>query len=171
MRHSWSGVTTLTTPSSLRATGSWSGASMTCKSAASWTGRPTAFATQRPARQAHKPQRASSRDQRPRPNRWHGASSPFNAAPMITELQSVSRFPMGGCWARRGRSGVRLPANRACAQGPEGHRFAVTLRVSRALTIIAARLGLWHHRPRARGSRTCSTFTALRNWTGVSDRW
>ena len=49
------------------------------------------------------------------------------------------------------------PANKACAQSPEGHRFAVTLRVSRALTIIATRLGLWHHQRRARGSRTCST--------------
>jgi hypothetical protein len=48
-------------------------------------------------------------------------------------------------------------SNNACAQGPEGHRFAVTLRVSRALTIIATRLALWHHQRRARGSRTCIT--------------
>jgi hypothetical protein len=54
------------------------------------------------------------------------------------------------------------PPNSECAQGPEGHRFAVTLRVTRALTSSPLRSGLWHHQRCARGCRTFTTFTGSR---------
>ena len=44
----------------------------------------------------------------------------------------------------------------------------MTLRVSRALTIIVTRLGLWHHRRRARGIRTCSTFAVGRRMKRIA---
>ena len=52
-------------------------------------------------------------------------------------------------------------ALRLLAHGPEGHRFAVALRVTRALSSFPLRPAPWHHQRRARGRRTFTTFEGL----------